>query len=119
MWSLTLDAANKVAGLLMRPHASTVRYVAPPYVTAAAFTNQDVTVDAGGWPLPGTLSMPAGTGPVPAVVLVQGSGPQDRDETLGPLKPLRDLAEGLASRGMAVLRYDKRTRQHPTRLTRR
>jgi dienelactone hydrolase len=40
---------------------------------------------------------------------VQGSGPEDRDETIGPNKPFRDLAEGLASKGIAVLRYDKRT----------
>ena len=59
--------------------------------------------------LPGTLLMPAGEGPFPAVVLVHGSGPNDRDETLMSLKPFRDLAEGLAERGIAVYRYDKRT----------
>jgi len=47
-----------------------------------------------------------------AVVLVPGSGPQDRDATLGPNKPFRDLAWGLSSRGLAVLRYEKRTKQH-------
>jgi dipeptidyl aminopeptidase/acylaminoacyl peptidase len=41
---------------------------------------------------------------------VHGSGPNDRDETIGPNKPFRDLAWGLASQGIAVLRYDKRTR---------
>jgi hypothetical protein len=56
--------------------------------------------------------MPRGGGPFPAVVLVAGSGPQDRDETIGPNKPLRDLAWGLASNGIAVLRYDKRTAAH-------
>ena len=56
--------------------------------------------------------MPVGDGPFPAVVLVHGSGPHDRDETIGPNKPLRDVADGLASRGIAVLRYEKRTRQH-------
>ncbi len=43
------------------------------------------------------------------MILVHGSGPNDRDETLGPNTPFRDLAHGLASRGIAVLRYDKRT----------
>jgi uncharacterized protein len=47
------------------------------------------------------------------VVLIHGSGPNDRDETIGPNRPFRDLAEGLASRGVAVLRYDKRTKVHP------
>ncbi|WP_436927764.1 DUF3887 domain-containing protein [Halosimplex amylolyticum] len=46
---------------------------------------------------------------VPGVVLVHGSGAHDRDETIGPNKPFRDVAQGLASRGVAVLRYEKRT----------
>jgi dienelactone hydrolase len=60
--------------------------------------------------------MPKGEGPHPAVVLVHGSGPNDRDETIGPNKPFRDIAHGLASRGIAVLRYDKRTRVHGQRI---
>ena len=52
--------------------------------------------------------------PVPVVVLVHGSGPQDRDETIGPNKPFLDLSHGLAARGIAVLRYEKRTRQYAT-----
>lgn len=61
--------------------------------------------------LPATLTVPHGRGPVAAVVLVHGSGPQDRDETIGPNKPFLDLAMGLASRGIATLRYEKRTRK--------
>ena len=59
--------------------------------------------------LPGTLTVPKGEGPFPAVVLLQGSGPSDKDETIGTLKPFRDLAEGLAALGVAVYRFDKRT----------
>ncbi|MBQ6173140.1 MAG: alpha/beta fold hydrolase [Clostridia bacterium] len=59
--------------------------------------------------LPGTLTLPEGDGPFPAVVLVHGSGPNDRDETVMGLKPFRDLAEGLAAQGVAVYRFDKRT----------
>ena len=59
--------------------------------------------------LPGILAMPKGEGPFPAVVLLQGSGPSDKDETVGSLKPFRDLAEGLAAQGIAVYRFDKRS----------
>ena len=59
--------------------------------------------------LPGILTLPAGDGPFPAVVLVHGSGPNDMDETIFSVKPFKDLAEGLAAKGVAVYRYDKRT----------
>jgi hypothetical protein len=55
--------------------------------------------------------MPAGQGPFPAIVLVHGSGPNDRDESIGPNRPFKDLAWGLATQGIAVLRYEKRTKQ--------
>ena len=59
--------------------------------------------------LPGILTVPKGEGPFPAVVLIHGSGSSDRDETVGSLKPFRDLAEGLAEKGIAVYRFDKRS----------
>jgi dienelactone hydrolase len=68
-----------------------------------------VTVPGPAVGLPGILILPASEKPVPAVVLLAGSGPQDRDETVGTNKPLRDLARGLAGHGVASLRYDKRT----------
>lgn len=55
------------------------------------------------------LMWPKAKGSVAAVALIHGSGPNDRDETLGENKPFRDLAWGLAQRGIAVLRFDKRT----------
>ncbi len=91
-------------------------YQAPAYVNPALFTETAVTVGSGEWALPGTLTVPVGQGPFPAVVLVQGSGPSDRDESIGPNKPFRDLAWGLASRGIAVLRYDKRTMVYQTQM---
>ena len=59
--------------------------------------------------LPGILTVPKGEGPFPAVVLLQGSGASDKDESIGNLKPFRDLAEGLAAEGIAVYRFDKRS----------
>lgn len=67
--------------------------------------------------LEGTLLLPEGQGPFPAVILVHGSGPNDRDETIYQNKPFKDIAEGLVERGIAVLRYDKRTYTHASQLT--
>ena len=84
----------------------------------AGLSERAITVP-GPVPLPGTLTLPAGKGPFPGLIIVHGSGAGDRDLTLGPnppqslIKPYRDLAWGLAQRGIAVLRYDKRTRVQP------
>jgi len=59
--------------------------------------------------LPGMLTVPKGKGPFPAVILLQGSGASDRDESVGNLKPFRDIAEGLTEKGIAVYRFDKRS----------
>ena len=87
-------------------------WTAPPYVDSTAFHEDSVVVTVGRWQLPGTLTLPNGRGPFAAAVLLSGSGPNDADETIGPNKPLKDLAWGLASHGIAVLRYPKRTRRY-------
>jgi len=113
----TIDSAGEIAGLQARPSQPAVAYTPPDYANAAAFTEREVTVGSGEWALPGTLTKPAGAGPFPAVVLVHGSGPNDRDETFGPNKTFKDLALGLGSRGVAVLRYDKRTKVYAARVS--
>ncbi len=114
---LAFDSGGKVAGLFFLPATATTGYKTPPYVDPGSFSEKQVTVGGGEWKLPGTLSMPNGNGPFPAIVLVHGSGPNDRDETVGPNKPFKDLAGGLASQGVAVLRYEKRTREYQLRLS--
>ncbi len=91
-------------------------FSAPPYADLNAFTETDVTIGEGDLSLPGTLSLPNGEGTFPAVILLAGSGPNDRDETYASNKPLRDIAWGLASQGIAVLRYDKVTFAHGSAL---
>ncbi len=110
--SVTVNPANLVGGLGLRPAVQTIAYVLPAYASPDAYKESEVTVGTGQWALPATLTMPVGPGPVPAVVLVHGSGPGDRDATVGQIKQFKDIALGLASRGIAVLRYDKRTRVH-------
>lgn len=90
-----------------------------PYVRSGSdsFSDVDVKIGTGRWQLDASLTVPNGKGPFPAVILVHGSGGHDRDETIGPNKPFRDLAHGLGSKGIAVLRYEKRTKQHAKSLT--
>ena len=107
---LAFNPAGLVGGWSMRPYAPPVSYSPPPYSDSTKYTETDVIVGGPDWPLPGTLTRPTGSGPFPAVVLVHGSGPNDRDESYGPNKTFKDLALGLASRGVAVLRYDKRSK---------
>jgi dienelactone hydrolase len=101
---VVFDAGKKVAGLFFLPGDLTTPWSAPPY--AGEVTEREVSVGK----LPGHLTLPKGKGPFPGVVLVHGSGPNDEDESIGPNKVFKDLALGLAGKGIAVLRYNKRTR---------
>lgn len=109
---VAFDGDGKIGGLRIVPRPVSQPPAAPP--ASSRFTEESVTVGADDWKLPATLSMPAGR-VIGAVVLVHGSGPNDRDETIGANHPFRDLAWGLADRGVAVLRYEKRTHQYPQR----
>ena len=82
-------------------------YEVPDYADSAV-DERDVTVDAGDVALDGVLAIPDGSGPFSAVLLVHGAGIHDPDGTAGASKILRDLARGLASEGIASLRYEKR-----------
>ncbi|SEK35693.1 alpha/beta hydrolase family protein [Rhodococcus maanshanensis] len=109
---LSLDGDGMLTGLRF----AVADWGAPAYADPERFEEQEVTVGSGPLAVPGTLSLPRGTGPWPGVVLLSGGGPFDRDATSGPNKPLKDLAWGLASSGVAVLRFDKMTYAHPARV---
>jgi uncharacterized protein len=109
--------AGQLAGLQLAPAgaaAPVAPWAAPDYADPATFAEEDVTVGSGPLAVGGTLSLPHRRGPGPAVVLLAGSGAHDRDETIGRNKPFKDLAWGLAGRGVAVLRFDKVTYAHPS-----
>ena len=114
-----MDAQGQVKGLFFEPASGApgaasapAEWTAPSYAKPDAFHERDTTVISGRWELPGSLILPDTKTTVPAVVLIQGSGPHDQDESLGPNKPFKDLAYGLASQNIAVLRYVKRTNQY-------
>ena len=116
---LVFNSQGHISGLSLIP--SKTEYHPPEYVDTSTFREVEVTIGNGKWAVPGTITLPNGSSnnseKFPGVVLVHGSGPNDRDETIGPNKIFRDLAWGLASKGIAVLRYDKRTFKHASEFT--
>ena len=109
---VALDKRLRVEGYFFLP-----AWNAPDYADPSRFEEREVTVGTPRFPLPATLTLPRGEGPFPALVLVHGSGPADRDESSGPNKLFKDLAWGLAGRGVAVLRFEKRTRHYQGKLS--
>jgi uncharacterized protein len=115
---VSVSGGRWLTGLQLAPASAAEpagRWQPPAYADPEKFGEQDVTLGSGPLAVPGTLSVPRrpGSVPYPAVVLLAGSGPLDRDETIGRNKPFKDLAWGLASRGVAVLRFDKVTYARP------
>ncbi|MEC9372536.1 MAG: alpha/beta fold hydrolase, partial [Planctomycetota bacterium] len=117
------DQRNKVEGTIAQAGAEfpfTMERMAPGEKTGPArpqmpeppfpYETRDVTFEniEAGVTLAGTLSIPEGEGPHPAVIFITGSGPQDRDETLLGHKPFLVIADHLARNGVASLRYDDR-----------
>jgi hypothetical protein len=84
-------------------------YRSPATVDKATFESREITLEAPGCELPGTITIPKDDSPVPGAVIVPGDGIIDQDFTTGGTAMYRDLAELLASAGVATLRYDKRT----------
>lgn len=97
-FSRPMEAAPLAAARPQTPHAPFAYRVEPVRFANAQSRNS----------LAGTLTLPAGSGPFAAAILVSGSGPQDRDETLFGHKPFAVLADHLTRQGIAVLRFDDR-----------
>ncbi len=107
----TLEQAGERTPLTLLKQPGPLDYGRPqdprppfPYESAeVTFPSQDAAVT-----LAGTLIWPQGSGPFTSVVLISGSGPQNRDEELANHRPFLVLADALARQNIAVLRYDDR-----------
>lgn len=88
-------------------------------VESEKFTEYDISVGSSDLSLEGKLTLPNGVSKPPVVILVQGSGTTDLDETVGAVgnKPFRDIAHRLAERGIASIRYNKRFYQYADQAT--
>lgn len=105
---VTFNADNKVSGLRLLSVPPEEKPLVAPF-DSVHLEESPIEVTTGNYKLPGILTRPKGKAHLPIVILVHGSGPQDRDGSIGPNKIYRDIAWGLAAQGIAVLRYDKRT----------
>ena len=102
---MSIDDKGRLHGLRLT-RSDPVDWQPPSYVDQSRFTEREISLAAEPVAVGGTLTIPVGPGPWPSVVLLPGGGPFDRDETSGLNKPLKDIAWGLASRGVAVVRFD-------------
>ena len=112
-WSFS--STGRVTGLHVVA-SSTAVWQRPSYDHPTAFRRVQVNIGSGYLRVPAQLDVPSGRGPFPGVVLIPGSGPENMNEQVlqGPEEPFRDLAAGLASSGIEVLRYDKPTYVNPS-----
>lgn len=97
-----------VIGILVLATAAAMAQTGAPAADPVPYTEQEITFTNGSITLAGTLTLPRSKGPFPAVVLLTGSGPQNRNEELFGFKPFQVLAHHFARQGIAVLRYDDR-----------
>lgn len=100
-------SGDEVAGMFFTPAAET----APPQEpeTTASFQEKPMDLCCDGYTMPALLTLPKQEAKAPCVIIVHGSGPNDKDGTIGVNKPYAQLAHMLAERGVASFRYDKRT----------
>ncbi len=112
-FQLTFNKDNRIAGIFLLPKSPDNAYKIPSYADTASYTQKLVTIKSGKFDLPAMLTLPKDSLNCPIVIFVHGSGPADMDESIGPNKPFKDVALGLASQGIASLRYVKRTLLFP------
>lgn len=113
-FTFVFNKAEKLVGFFVVPKNDEAAYITPAYADTALYREQEISIKFTGGELAGILTTPKGATNFPVVILVHGSGPSDMDETIGPNKPFKDLAAGLAAKGIASIRYVKRTMVYPS-----
>lgn len=108
-FQFVFNKEQKLMGFFILPKKPNTTYNLPAYADTTRYKEKLITVASGKYNLPAMLSIPKDSVKVPVVIFVHGSGPADMDESIGAQKPFKDIAAGLATKGIASLRYVKRT----------
>ncbi|MCU0441175.1 MAG: lysophospholipase [Bacteroidia bacterium] len=111
---LTFDSNGCVSNWMLIPRFTA--YLIPDYANTFTFTETPYTFGKPGWQLNGVLSIPNSSNKMPAAIIIHDSGPIDKDGTVGLVRMYKDLAYGLASKGICVFRYEKRSYAHGNKL---
>ncbi|SKB71250.1 alpha/beta fold hydrolase [Daejeonella lutea] len=112
-FTFIFNKSEKLVGFFVAPTTTEAVYAAPAYADTNLYSQKEVQIKFAGGQMAGMLTTPKGVTNFPIVVFVHGSGPADMDETVGPNKPFKDLAAGLAAKGIASIRYVKRSMVYP------
>lgn len=112
-FTFIFNKSEKLVGFFIAQNTQEAAYVAPAYADTNLYTEKEVQVKFAGGQMAGLVTTPKSGANFPLIVMVHGSGPSDMDATVGPNKPFKDLAAGLAAKGIATLRYVKRSMVYP------
>ncbi len=109
---IVVNADGLIIGFVIDSVTSKKPYSPPEYADTTNIIEIPTEFGEEGFKLKGIITIPKNKDNYPLLILVHGSGPQDMDESFGPNKIFKDIALGLASKGIAVFRYEKRTKVH-------
>ena len=116
-FTFIFNKSEKLVGFFVAQSSAEAAYVEPAYADTNLYSQKEIEIKFANGQMAGMLTTPKSGTNFPLVVFVHGSGPSDMDETVGPNKPFKDLAVGLAAKGIASIRYVKRSKIYPNEFT--
>jgi dienelactone hydrolase len=108
-FTLAFNKEDKMVGFLLQPKSNVQAYLTPAYADTTKYKEQQIYIETPKHQLAGIVTTPKNVAKFPIVILVHDSGSGDMDESVGPNKPFKDIAAGLAAKGIGSVRYVKRT----------
>lgn len=112
-FTFVFNKSEKLLGFFITPINAEAEYISPSYSDTTLFSEKEIAIKFQDGQMAGIFTSPKNSTNFPVVVMIHGSGPSDMDETVGPNKPFKDLAAGLAANGIGSIRYVKRSMVFP------